>query len=113
MKRAISLCIAALALVVGNVPACAQRATDMRKAIIETPLKTTINPSFQPDSKAEPVAPLIEERVVSVTDKGVAKVKPGDVSWRADFDGACAAARKSGKAVLLFAMLGSLDDKFC
>lgn len=112
MKKAIGLCIAALALVAGSMPAGAQRAMDMRKSIIEMPLKTTINPEFQSESKVEKPA-LIEERVVAVTDKGVAKVKPGDVSWLANFDDACAAARKSGRPVLLFAMLGNLDDKFC
>jgi hypothetical protein len=41
------------------------------------------------------------------------KVRPGKVRWHADFDAACRAARKSGKPVLLFQMMGNLDDRFC
>ena len=41
------------------------------------------------------------------------KVAPGKVTWHADLAAACAAARTSGKPVLLFQMMGRLDDKFC
>ena len=41
------------------------------------------------------------------------KVPPGQVQWHATFEAACAAARKSGKPVLLFQMMGKLDDRFC
>lgn len=41
------------------------------------------------------------------------KVKPGDVNWHADFETACNVSRKSGKPVLLFQMMGNLDDRFC
>ena len=40
------------------------------------------------------------------------KVRPGDVSWHPDFDTACAAAAKSGRPVLLFQMMGNLDEEF-
>jgi hypothetical protein len=40
-------------------------------------------------------------------------VKPGDVNWHASFDAACAAAKKSGKPVLLLHMMGQLDKQFC
>ena len=40
-------------------------------------------------------------------------VRPGLVNWHTDFDIACAISRKSGKPVLLFQMLGELDQKFC
>jgi hypothetical protein len=39
--------------------------------------------------------------------------RPGRVRWHADFAAACTAARSSGKPVLLFQMLGRLDQKFC
>jgi hypothetical protein len=42
-----------------------------------------------------------------------AKVAPGLVRWHADFASACAAARASGKPVLLFQLLGQLDDELC
>jgi hypothetical protein len=41
------------------------------------------------------------------------KAAPGRVSWHADMAAACAAARHSGKPVLLFLMMGKLDDQFC
>lgn len=40
------------------------------------------------------------------------KVEPGRVQWQASFAAACAAARKSGKPVLLFQLLGKLDEQF-
>jgi hypothetical protein len=41
------------------------------------------------------------------------KVQPGKVKWHADFATACKAAGKSHKPVLLFQMMGKLDDQFC
>lgn len=41
------------------------------------------------------------------------KVQPGLVHWHASFEAACEAARRSGKPVLLFQMMGRLDQKFC
>jgi hypothetical protein len=41
------------------------------------------------------------------------KVQPGKVHWHKDFITACRAAEKSGKPVLLFQMMGKLDDQFC
>jgi hypothetical protein len=41
------------------------------------------------------------------------KVEPGKVKWHADFATARAASAKSGKPVLLFQMMGKLDDQFC
>jgi hypothetical protein len=41
------------------------------------------------------------------------KVEPGAVKWHDSLAAACAAAKKSGKPVLLFQMLGRLDQRFC
>lgn len=41
------------------------------------------------------------------------KVEPGKVRWHQDLAAACAAAKKSGKPVLLFQMMGNLDERFC
>jgi hypothetical protein len=41
------------------------------------------------------------------------KVEPGKVKWHADIATARAASAKSGKPVLLFQMMGKLDDQFC
>lgn len=40
------------------------------------------------------------------------KVEPGKVKWHADFDEALEKAAKSGKPVLLFQMMGNLDEAF-
>jgi hypothetical protein len=41
------------------------------------------------------------------------KVPPGKVAWHPSVAAASAAAKKSGKPVLLFHMMGRLDNKFC
>jgi hypothetical protein len=41
------------------------------------------------------------------------KVEPGKVQWHADLEAACKAAARSGKPVLLFQMMGNLDEQFC
>jgi hypothetical protein len=40
-------------------------------------------------------------------------VLPGLVTWRKDFATACSLSQRSGKPVLLFQMMGKLDDEFC
>jgi hypothetical protein len=40
------------------------------------------------------------------------KVRPGDVKWHASFESARAASEKSGRPVLLFQMMGKLDERF-
>ena len=41
------------------------------------------------------------------------RVAPGKVRWHDDFAAACAADAKADKPVLLFQMLGRLDEQFC
>ncbi len=41
------------------------------------------------------------------------KVRPGLVKWHPSWNAACQASQKSGKPVLLFQMMGKLDDQFC
>ena len=74
---------------------------DLRKRDIETPTKRILAKQSDPASK-------------TTGDKFVnPKVQPGKVRWHKDFDAACAAASKSGKPVLLFQMMGKLDEQFC
>lgn len=66
--------------------------------------------------KAEAIEPptLAAVRGSATADKFVnPKVAPGKVSWHKDLAAACAASVKSGKPVLLFQMMGKLDDEFC
>ena len=41
------------------------------------------------------------------------KVQPGLVRWHPTMTEACAAARPAGKPVLLFQLMGNLDERFC
>jgi hypothetical protein len=41
------------------------------------------------------------------------KVEPGKVRWHASVEAARAAAARSGKPVMIFYMMGKLDDRFC
>jgi hypothetical protein len=73
------------------------QAVDRPKEDIERPAKTLVRGSLaaKGDAFANP------------------KVAPGQVRWHPSLDAACAAARKSGKPVLLFQMMGKLDEHFC
>jgi hypothetical protein len=41
------------------------------------------------------------------------RVTPGLIGWHADLSAARTAARESGRPVLLFQLLGRLDEEFC
>lgn len=43
----------------------------------------------------------------------MAKVQPGLVKWHGNLNDALAASKVSGKPVLLFQLLGNLDDAYC
>jgi hypothetical protein len=68
---------------------------DVGKGVIEAPAKDLVAKSAPP---ANPDNPHVE---------------PGKVQWHKTFAEACEASAKSKKPVLLFQMLGKLDDQFC
>lgn len=70
---------------------------DIRKMAIEAPTKTVLAAASAPagDKFVNP------------------KVAPGLVKWQPTFAAACEASRRSGKPVLLFQMMGKLDEQFC
>ena len=70
------------------------------------PVPVDVAPS--PAPTAPPTAPP-----AAVGAEADYRVAPGLVSWHANFDSARAAAARSGKLVLLFAMLGHLDRERC
>ena len=41
------------------------------------------------------------------------RLPPGQVRWHGDFAAACAASEQSHKPVLLFQMMGRLDERLC
>lgn len=134
MHRSIYLSFAALSLVLATFAPIStsaqavpenqpQRMPSMSKGTIENPLKGMINPSYltpkpvatkpaaiRTGLTSAMVAPEVE---TGVDADGNIKVKPGAINWHKNFDDARAASVKSGKPVLSFAMIGSLDDKFC
>jgi len=66
---------------------------DMSKMVIEQPVKT-----------------LLRERTMEVVP---GKVSAGLVKWHADMKLATEAANRSGKPVMVFHLMGNLDDRFC
>jgi hypothetical protein len=80
----------------GNNPNVAAPRLDMGKGMIEMPLKLLVKEKTNPQV---------------ATDNP--KVEPGKVKWHPSFVAAMEAARKSRKPILLFQMMGKLDDQFC
>lgn len=78
----------------------AKRRVDLPKTILESPLKRLVEATPATDGTASPQ-----------TSKNP-KVEAGKVSWHASFDAAKAAAQESGKPILLFQLLGRLDNRF-
>jgi hypothetical protein len=73
-----------------------------KTARIERPVEALVKAASAP--APAPVTPA---------DPDNPKVKPGDVNWHPNFADACKASEKTGKPVLLFHMMGRLDDRFC
>jgi hypothetical protein len=104
-------------------PKTVDRTKDIVEAIPKAVLAVKSSPISAPEkARARVFAP--KKKIEAPTERLVAnnssggefrnpKVKPGNVNWRADFDTACNASRTSGKPVLLFQMMGNLDDRFC
>jgi hypothetical protein len=78
-----------------NGPGKKARSPDVGKRLAESPAKAMVGESASLGAMANP------------------HVAPGQVRWHRNFAAACAAARNSGKPVLLFHMMGKLDDQFC
>jgi hypothetical protein len=57
--------------------------------------------------------PLVQSQARSIHGEVNPQVKPGDVAWHSNFAAACEASKQSGKPVLLFQLLGKLDEEFC
>ena len=95
--------VAALALAANFIPGAPPNEVKLKmdrpKYSIESPAKRVLARSANaPAAPADIVNP---------------KVEPGKVRWHADYDAACRAAGNSGKPVLLFQMMGRLDQQFC
>lgn len=78
-------------------------------------LTASIAPAAEPDavrSRKQEIEQPTKNVVKNSTDANP-KVQPGKVNWHKSFAEACEAAKKSGKPVFLFQMMGKLDDQFC
>jgi hypothetical protein len=71
------------------------------------------NPKRSIESSAKRVLARGVNAPAAAADFANPRVEPGKVRWHADFDAACRAAGRSGKPVLLFHMMGRLDQQFC
>ena len=76
---------------------------DAEKRDIEVPLKRVVRDSAPPAEKATETKPAGFKNP---------KVEPGKVRWHANFEKAVAASKRSGRPVLLFQMIGNLDERF-
>jgi hypothetical protein len=106
----------------------AVRPGDLEKLDIEEPVREVVSKK----SALPPAAPVADgpkSLVIELPTEALVKLKsatsgpaanvvnpkvtPGKVTWHATFADARAASAKSGKPILLFQMLGKLDDQFC
>lgn len=96
--------------------AAEQRRRDVSKESVEAPLKLRLSkkPRFLRADRAKgAIEQPIRRSLGSAQAARPERVAPGAVRWHASFDTARAAAKKSGKPVLLFQLLGALDQRFC
>ncbi len=129
--------LAVLSSVVVGQPALSQelpvhrpsRPMDMSKGRIEMPLKGMLGgstPSIAADlgskltadsskiaKPTRPASTLGSTQKPSFKQPRNEKVEPGKVRWHKAIQTAMDASRQSGKPVLLFQMMGHLDDRFC
>lgn len=89
------LALCAFALVPLQLP------RDLSKREVELPLERALELASPAPALGAPAA------------RATAAVQPGLVRWHADLAAARAAARDSGKPVLLFQLFGRLDDELC
>jgi hypothetical protein len=102
-------CGPAFAQQIGAPPAQPRR--DVGKGVIELPTKNLVAGFTAPASSANGGLPVLPNFPEPAADNPA--VPPGKVHWHVTFEEACQAAQKSGKPVLLFQMLGRLDQQFC
>jgi hypothetical protein len=76
---------------------------DVRKSVIESPVKRVIATKVRTTTKHA------ETRNSTTANP---RVKPGDVKWHANLTAARKAASRSRKPILLFQMIGQLDQRF-
>ena len=81
-------------------PATPDGAVDRPKRAVEAPTKRVVRAAGPGSAKPQ------------AAKSGNPRVSPGKVRWAGNYTKALAAAKKSGKPVLLFQLLGELDRRF-
>jgi hypothetical protein len=124
-----TLSLVTTALLIGGVLGEDQppQRRDVGKSDIEGPVKHVLASAAAPAKPAPAVPTYRTKGVIEKPTKAMLanaaeapargadnpKVQPGKVRWHAAFADACARSAVSGKPVLLFQMMGKLDDRFC
>ena len=85
----------------------APKALDYSKSLVIEPAAKTLVASASAAAPPPPPPRPGADKFVNP------KVQPGKVRWHASLDDARAASARSKKPVLLFQMMGKLDDQFC
>jgi hypothetical protein len=83
----------------------AKAADRTKRVVIEPAVERLVGDTQPPDA-----APANEPQAAAASDNP--PVEPGKVKWHGDVTAAIAAAKKSGKPVLVFHLLGQLDQRF-
>jgi hypothetical protein len=103
-------CVGLLGMVVGVVRSDDPAPMPTGQAAKPIPLRADIGKTVHIEP---PTKKLVANNSAIVVATDNPKVKPGLVKWHATFAEASEASKKSGKPVLLFQMMGKLDDQFC
>lgn len=117
-KGAIERPIKSLLIDPGAVPVARPYAPPVVSGAIRSssPLSRAIGASMKAGRIAATAEPVMAPAVTPET-KSVSTVKSasltGLIAWRKDFSEAQKASARSGKPVMLFQMMGRLDDRFC
>jgi hypothetical protein len=77
---------------------------------VSTPAKEVSSPAKEVSSPAKDVPARAHKPALKPQQE---KVAPGKVHWHRAIQTAMDASKQSGKPVLLFQMMGHLDDRFC
>jgi len=100
---------------------------DIAKSLfIEAPVERVVATETTPEPTSEtaperksaapqtssPTNVQLDEQIVDNASDDNPEVEPGKVKWHEDYAAACQAAKQSGKPVLLFHLMGQLDQRF-
>ena len=80
---------------------------------IESPTDRRSIDDAKPVAYGQPVLDQGASAGATRADAAKTKTAAGKVQWHDDFNSACRASRETGKPVLLFQLMGQLDEVFC